>query len=1053
MPFQSPLHPSGLSEVHLGGLFCVAILVIAAAPIASLAGDFPGGGTSVCFISDNSTVVNTNFTALSGATNFSVEYWFYTRSSTFEPMSVTFATVENPETFMAVLEADFSIFAVTGFRGYINYPPPTAPGWRHFAWTVSPSAVTLYVDGVWAGTHTPPTPLKPLPAVMTLLLGGYLASFGENSVSLDSSLSLRGYMDELRLWNVTLTGDSVLQNLRLRIPEATPGLVVQWHFDDELDPDDGLTTVSAQGIPLALADAGNLDNGPCGAHSRPLHSAVAAPISHTEAPYLVVSYLPTSKVSLTLNCTLVVVTVPPCVQLWLDGGGGGSPQAIGVGQEVPQGATLVVYCSTGAATFQREEIVVNSTVGGVHTEGRIVLKRNSAPVAANFSKQFTMNTPTRFALPVSDPDGDMLQCTVVSLPLQGVLMQTGDASKVGYFYLLSPTSVTSAPSVVTNLGCGLIFQSTGYGWGHSYANFAFTVSEVPVFPADRTHDVAPALAQVSVSFVSHLPVLQNGSVPATHLHEDQDAVQFTIDPTDPDGGVTTVILGSLPSRGVLLRDGTPLTALLPAVHQAAVWVSEVLSFSSEYYSANGDYGAALVVGPQCVSTFGDDVRSWCSWGLTYASLEPQYTYTDFIVVKFPLKLYPQQLVLVENDGPRSLVRVRAPNPDPTGQPWLTLWMGSVTAADPNAPVARSIDLCGLPFAVDVLRLEFDCSVFRTYFELNAVELVGTTDGSTAYIGPPYTLEYRPDQLTWGTDLFNFTLSDCPGQFLRVSSPYTYTLNVSHVNHPPVATLPFPDVIANVTCPVRVRLSGTDVDSPTVPTILSWILRRAPHYGRVLGPAHTAMAVNTSVPMSSGLWYEVLPGVAELGQCGADFGDTFVVQLWDGEAGDEPSVVTVVALFCTTCPAPRVLDSYTGTCQACPHGLVYDGTIVGRCVPAEAVLWWFFPAILAPAGIAAVLLAGGVALLCRRRSQRRRVLHSVPQGELAFVFTDIQNSTHLWETYQDMPLALEVHHEVVRALIRRYEGYEVKTIGDSFFVAFPHPANAVRFALQLQVELM
>ena len=33
------------------------------------------------------------------------------------------------------------------------------------------------------------------------------------------------------------------------------------------------------------------------------------------------------------------------------------------------------------------------------------------------------------------------------------------------------------------------------------------------------------------------------------------------------------------------------------------------------------------------------------------------------------------------------------------------------------------------------------------------------------------------------------------------------------------------------------------------------------------------------------------------------------------------------------------------------------------------------------------------------------------------------------------------------------GYEVKTIGDSFFVAFPDPTNAVRFAMQLQIDMM
>eukprot|EP00906_Rhabdomonas_costata_P000934 RCo001334 len=53
----------------------------------------------------------------------------------------------------------------------------------------------------------------------------------------------------------------------------------------------------------------------------------------------------------------------------------------------------------------------------------------------------------------------------------------------------------------------------------------------------------------------------------------------------------------------------------------------------------------------------------------------------------------------------------------------------------------------------------------------------------------------------------------------------------------------------------------------------------------------------------------------------------------------------------------------------------------------------------------------------------------------------------------MAEVLEVHNAVVRSLIARHSGYEVKTIGDSFFVAFSELLNAVRFATQLQLELL
>lgn len=40
----------------------------------------------------------------------------------------------------------------------------------------------------------------------------------------------------------------------------------------------------------------------------------------------------------------------------------------------------------------------------------------------------------------------------------------------------------------------------------------------------------------------------------------------------------------------------------------------------------------------------------------------------------------------------------------------------------------------------------------------------------------------------------------------------------------------------------------------------------------------------------------------------------------------------------------------------------------------------------------------------------------------------------------------------RKVIAKYEGYEVKTEGDSFMVAFDDPTKAVHFCLQVQEDL-
>ena len=74
--------------------------------------------------------------------------------------------------------------------------------------------------------------------------------------------------------------------------------------------------------------------------------------------------------------------------------------------------------------------------------------------------------------------------------------------------------------------------------------------------------------------------------------------------------------------------------------------------------------------------------------------------------------------------------------------------------------------------------------------------------------------------------------------------------------------------------------------------------------------------------------------------------------------------------------------------------------------------------------------------------------------IAFVFTDILRSSDLWSAHPDaMKEALATHNKLIRSLIECFHGYEVKTIGDSFMVAFSVPYDAVAFVLQMQAMLL
>ena len=78
----------------------------------------------------------------------------------------------------------------------------------------------------------------------------------------------------------------------------------------------------------------------------------------------------------------------------------------------------------------------------------------------------------------------------------------------------------------------------------------------------------------------------------------------------------------------------------------------------------------------------------------------------------------------------------------------------------------------------------------------------------------------------------------------------------------------------------------------------------------------------------------------------------------------------------------------------------------------------------------------------------------PTGDVSLVFTDIKNSTLLWETYPNaMRSAIKQHNELMRRHLRLIGGYEVKTEGDAFMVAFPTVTSALLWSLTIQSQLL
>ena len=75
------------------------------------------------------------------------------------------------------------------------------------------------------------------------------------------------------------------------------------------------------------------------------------------------------------------------------------------------------------------------------------------------------------------------------------------------------------------------------------------------------------------------------------------------------------------------------------------------------------------------------------------------------------------------------------------------------------------------------------------------------------------------------------------------------------------------------------------------------------------------------------------------------------------------------------------------------------------------------------------------------------------GEVTVVFTDIRASTLIWQQAPEaMRKALRIHDRIIRHIMEEFGGYEVKSLGDAFMVAFETLAAGVSFALKVQEEL-
>ncbi|KAG2754456.1 adenylyl cyclase [Suillus brevipes Sb2] len=77
----------------------------------------------------------------------------------------------------------------------------------------------------------------------------------------------------------------------------------------------------------------------------------------------------------------------------------------------------------------------------------------------------------------------------------------------------------------------------------------------------------------------------------------------------------------------------------------------------------------------------------------------------------------------------------------------------------------------------------------------------------------------------------------------------------------------------------------------------------------------------------------------------------------------------------------------------------------------------------------------------------------PTGHVCLVFTDIRNSTQLWDKNPAMSTAIHLHNNLLLQHLLYCGGYIVKTEGDAFMCAFPTTLAAVWWCIIAQLQLL
>eukprot|EP00667_Euglena_gracilis_P000499 EG_transcript_500 len=621
----------------------------------------------------------------------------------------------------------------------------------------------------------------------------------------------------------------------------------------------------------------------------------------------------------------------------------------------------------------------------------------------------TLTPDAGFVVRVSDGQGSVVEVSISVLPnhlpqlsgprvLYGVedqplaqwLVVADEDNDLAFLEMVHlPAPDQGQATLDTPLQRTVTFTPAANVFGANAASFA-------VRARDQWNGTSPAATvAVSLAPMSDAPTL----AVQTHFTIFRwQRVEIPFSTVDVDGRGVAVVVSDWPaaSQGTLM-----------GVEDDRQWSISSFVLSSHLEWARSVTAASSILAPVSPTTDNTTGRIVLGWspatvdGNCTARAPPPpggwpHPYTEFVEVDFDVPLYLTDVLIYANMDNRVVAQILVP--DGTGG-WSPIhrcaapFPPSAPSASPGVP--HNAPICHTVQPVARLRLELDTCGLRERYQLQSLRVRGGTVPPANVLNSTAQLYFQPDPTFTGEVTFGLTATACYSDLQFASD--LRTIRITVLDPIPTMTVAVHD---NWT-PIDVSTAHAGQPNGSVQVLL------LPQAGVLQYGGQRVTAVAVDLP-AAGTVFQY-----QASQCNAQTQDSFVVWL-----GPNSTVTVAIA----GCDAQSISNL---------------GVIVGI-----------------PVGL--LLLVPVVLLLRLWRQRNQRDNSRAPKNAtdaICIMFTDIQSSTKLWtEMPEEMSMALEVHHTVIRKLIRRFKCYEVKTIGDAFMIVTRDPVAAVRLALSIQETL-